>query len=60
MTEYIYYVETKGIDTYVTASLYRAKNRAEGLLYYLNLDSTIYKKHCVTGIRFECIGGIYE
>jgi hypothetical protein len=56
MTEYIYYVETKGIDTYVTCSLYRAKNRAEGLLYYLNLDSTIYKKHCVTGIRGEVIG----
>jgi len=51
MTNYLYYVETKGIDTYVTASLYRAKNRAEGLLYYLNLDSKLYKKHCQTGIR---------
>jgi hypothetical protein len=51
MCEYLYYVEANGMDTYVTASLYRAKNRVEGLLYYLNLDSKLYKKHCQTGIK---------
>jgi len=51
MTNYLYYVEAKGMDTYVTHSLYSAKNRVESLLYYLNLDSKLYKKHCQTGIR---------